>query len=75
VCGCLRSERRVCPRSSGELEVFLDAAQPTLQDDHLLVEGRHGLLLCLGGGAVQAADLADELNVTVDPLPQGLDVL
>jgi hypothetical protein len=30
------------------------------------MEGRHGPLLGLGGGAAQAADLAHESDVTVD---------
>jgi hypothetical protein len=38
-------------------EIFLDTAQLAFHQDHLLIEGRHGILLRLGGGAVQAANL------------------
>src|SRR5579871_3108896 len=72
---CTRARRCGRPRYSATLEFVLDAAQLTFQNRHPFVEGDDGLLLGLGGSAVQGAHLAHELNLSVNSLSHRLDAL
>jgi hypothetical protein len=60
-------------RPSTALEFFMDSAQLAFQDNHPLIEGGDGFLLCFAGRAGEPGSATDELDVSIDPLAQRLD--